>query len=558
MFSVMLFLLGLTVTASAAVTYDLGESSDSITVKYDADASGSFMYLLKPDMEMADLELSMDEGTPDNSLEYFEQIKDENVPFSREILMKADAVPGKYKLFLGDESISVWYAPYQYRMDTCVQIGLADESYNSLMTQNIYYFCKDPDRLGDSSNIAKVVDTVKAKIVPGTLGADADSCKTLTKYIEESILYVNTVKGQKLTKEELIQILDSSFEDKIEELITKMTDTGVENVINQLAAANPVSYAEFEKKVEECMVLNAIAYPKLFGGEAVAELLRNYKGYIGLDLTLFESFSESRQITVAQAISNAKPTSVAQIEEIIEKNKPQNNTSSGGGGGGGGGGIATKPATPVGSDNQEESKENDTPDTPPEQNENPQETIVVFSDMSGYEWAKDAVEYMSENGFVKGVSENEFAPSKNITRAEFAAIIVRCMKYDTQTDAENVFSDVSKDFWGYESIMTAYNEGIVSGSGDAVFNPQGNITRQDMAVILYNVYKKNNEALPEGDSSFEDFNEVADYAKDAVSVLHGAEILNGSDNSYNPKGLCTRAEAVQAIYGFLKAVAVTE
>ena len=101
--------------------------------------------------------------------------------------------------------------------------------------------------------------------------------------------------------------------------------------------------------------------------------------------------------------------------------------------------------------------------------------------------------------------------------------------------------------------MSAYKNGIISGVGENTFNPSGNITRQDIAVIIYNVYKRyaNQE---EEDIGFADWDNVSDYAKEAVGKLHALKILNGYGSDFMPHGLCTRAEAVQAIYGYLQAV----
>ena len=545
--STMLFALCLGQTALARVTYELGESSDTITVTSDIGVNDELLYLMTPGVRIADYEAALQTDSVEAITAYFEQINDKTVPFTREIKMKSTDLPGEYMLFLGnDTAVSVWYASAGYRLETCKKIGAVDDDYTQLMKDNIYYFCKNPERLGTGTEIDKIIDAVKGKLTPGTLADDVESCKLLEKYIEESLLYVKASNGEKFTRAELENILQTSFPQEIGALIGSMSDEGIEVTINVIAAKRPQSYEEFKKGVASQLVLGAIGYPKSFDASQMADFIIKHKSYIGLNTDSFETFSLTKQANIAKKISDAKPMNAETIEKIIKDSAEKPQTTGGSntaGGGGGGGGVSTvKPAPVV---------------TPPEQPDQPEKEEdtekAVFADLGGYVWAEEAISYMSEKGYVKGVSEKEFSPAKQITRAEFVAIMTRCMGYTAEENEGNIFADVSNDFWGYSSIMAAYKNGIISGTGERTFNPNGNISRQDMAVILNNIYK-NTENTAEMRTSFEDWDEISEYAREAVGTLYGAGILNGADNKYNPKGLCTRAEAVQAIYGFLKAI----
>jgi len=544
LFSVMLFGLSFSVTAGAAVTYELGESSNTVTIKSDISADETFMYLLTPDNDMESLKDALENGNENSVLAYFEQIKDNSEEFTRVVKMKSDLLPGEYTLFLNGEQKSVWYAPAQYRFDTCEEIGMVNEDCKDLLTQNIFYFAKEPSRIVGSENIAKIVDSVKNRLTPGSLKADAESCKKLSQLIEEALLYVKTSNGDMLSENELEELIEKSFTADIFTLLGKVSDEGIANIISKLSQSKVSDYDAFKNTVNSYVVLSAIGYPVSYDSAEIAKVIMDYSGYINLDTKIFRSFPESKRMAVAQKISNAKPESAEEIEKIIRDNNIVQSTSGGSnsGGGGGGGGISPVPSTPA----KTETAEPTAPTT-----DTPQGNTVNFKDIENYGWAAEAIAFMVQNKYVNGVSENEFAPERNITRAEFVAVISRCMKYSVSENSGMVFTDVPKDSWAYEPVVSAYEKGIVSGVGEGLFNPEANITRQDMAVILHNIYKESATDV-DSDNSFTDWNEIADYAAEAVGVLHGAGILNGSENHFNPLGLCTRAEAVQAVYNFMR------
>ena len=97
--------------------------------------------------------------------------------------------------------------------------------------------------------------------------------------------------------------------------------------------------------------------------------------------------------------------------------------------------------------------------------------------------------------------------------------------------------------------------GIVGGIGDGLFGTGRNITRQDMAVMIYKALTAKGVGLEAGALAFSDSAAVSDYAKDAVAALANAEIINGQgDNTFNPNGEATRAEAASIIYGMYKRI----
>lgn len=177
---------------------------------------------------------------------------------------------------------------------------------------------------------------------------------------------------------------------------------------------------------------------------------------------------------------------------------------------------------------------------------------VTFGDIAEQAWAKEYVETMAAKGFIKGIGEGKFAPSRNITRAEFAALIIRGFKLSDDS-AVNNFSDVKKEDWFSADVAAAAKLGIIKGNGNGTFSPDANITRQDMAVMVARaleiVKEKPMVDAAKYQLSFTDSLKVADYAKAAVATNVRYGIVKGMTNgSFAPADSATRAEAATFIY----------
>ena len=122
-----------------------------------------------------------------------------------------------------------------------------------------------------------------------------------------------------------------------------------------------------------------------------------------------------------------------------------------------------------------------------------------------------------------------------------------------QTEEEYHFSDVTASDWYAPWILTAAQNGIALGSGDC-FEPNAEITRQDMAVMLYRVAQKKLIALDFArESVFADSSEISPYAQKAVFALADAGIISGmQENLFQPHAPATRAQAAKIIYEMIK------
>ena len=117
----------------------------------------------------------------------------------------------------------------------------------------------------------------------------------------------------------------------------------------------------------------------------------------------------------------------------------------------------------------------------------------------------------------------------------------------------NSFSDVKDNAWYKGYVNTAYKNGFLNGVGNGVFGAGMEISRQDMCVIAYNVIKKLGHEIPSAELAFEDGADFGEYAKAPVAALNNAGIVSGvGGNRFNPKGNATRAEAAVIIYRLLK------
>lgn len=170
----------------------------------------------------------------------------------------------------------------------------------------------------------------------------------------------------------------------------------------------------------------------------------------------------------------------------------------------------------------------------------PDKENVLFNDIENH-WAKDAIVEMAEKGIINGKSENVFAPDDNIKRAEFAALIARAFEIK---GGENIFEDVSDDAWYKDVVSAVANAGIMNGS-DGKFRPDAFISRQEIAVVLSNIARNKGIYMESPEPEFEDFANVAEWARKDVSFVISKGLLKGmSDKQFAPLNDATRAQIV--------------
>lgn len=170
----------------------------------------------------------------------------------------------------------------------------------------------------------------------------------------------------------------------------------------------------------------------------------------------------------------------------------------------------------------------------------------ILTDISGH-WAENAINSLVARGVVSGYPDNTFRPENQITRAEFATMVVKTFELPVQ--AGKVFADTG-DSWAKDYISTAYAAGIISGYSEDRFGPNDLITREQMAVMAA---KAANLDLVSEEISFTDSQSISSWAREAVAATVKAGIIKGyPDNTFRPQGNATRAEAVTVIVNALQ------
>lgn len=180
----------------------------------------------------------------------------------------------------------------------------------------------------------------------------------------------------------------------------------------------------------------------------------------------------------------------------------------------------------------------------------------TFKDITSH-WAKYDIELMAAKHIIEGVSQNEFAPERSITRAEFTVLIARALNLKGQ-DAQNSFVDVSDGAWYKDAVMEAARAGIVSGVDAGHFAPEKKITRQEMAVIIVKAYsyatgKKLSDIYTTAEVKFKDEGAVESWARSYVRLADALGLMNGnSDGTFAPGDSATRAQAAVIIKRLLE------
>ena len=199
-----------------------------------------------------------------------------------------------------------------------------------------------------------------------------------------------------------------------------------------------------------------------------------------------------------------------------------NVSASGGGGGGGGTTATTKPANPtIGADNK-----------------------TGFVDVKTGDWFYEAVKFAKDNGLMNGEENNRFNPNSKLNRAMLVTILYRLEK-EPNADAGS-FVDVAAGQWYAKAVAWASANGIVKGYEDGNFRPLANISREEFAAVLmrYAEFKKVDVTKAADLSGYKDSAKVSAWAKDNLAWANAAGLIKGDDNNnLNPQGAATRAEA---------------
>lgn len=168
---------------------------------------------------------------------------------------------------------------------------------------------------------------------------------------------------------------------------------------------------------------------------------------------------------------------------------------------------------------------------------------LLASDYEGH-WASAAIDRWKDRGIIEGFGDGTFRPKEQITRSQFAKIMVELFGYSDTTGSKQ-YTDVASNRWYSDYVRKISAAGIMYDNSNT-FRPDEPITREETAYALANAYKLSTTRV--GTKMFTDEYSIATWALDEVKALHDAGYIQGLPNgSFNPKGLLTRAEFITMI-----------
>ncbi len=231
------------------------------------------------------------------------------------------------------------------------------------------------------------------------------------------------------------------------------------------------------------------------------------------------------------------------VDYTKEDGMDMTDPGTGGGSGGGGGGGFTKP--PV------------TQPEKPEQTGQGEEALTrPFVDVADTDWFAQAVDYVYGKGLMVGTSDTTFGPYQTLSRAMVAAMLHRLAGTPAAKTATG-FGDVAADSWYGAAVAWAAENAVVSGLGDNRFAPLRDVTREQLAVMLFRYARAMGYDVSKTAelSAFADAGAVSDWAKEAMQWAVANGLLAGADGKLMPQGNATRAEAAAVMQRFCQSFA---
>lgn len=398
--------------------------------------------------------------------------------------------------------------------------------------------------INSADKVRQFVQTLKNELVVGEVN-DIVSTAEVEEILNRNNIYYNL----KLDNEYYLQ-----YKDEV-----------LKNFVGYKAPSLKGLQADFTDKY----IMTAVcSVPNESGYSVLQEIIGNSADEIGYDVSHYKEVnSTSMHTSLLSKIADGSITSITELKKFIDEyKKPDTNNNQGSqgnrpsSGGGGGGSSSGKTFGGVTSQfiGEEEKEYSDNP--------LPSDQSPVFSDLLKDRWSYEAVKFLVAKQVVSGYSDGSFAPENNVTRAEFIKMISKAFKLEPDAPAEEasaektddangeetaaVFNDVGKDDWYYNSVISAYDKGIVTGDANGSFNPNTEITRQEMAAIIYRaMVAAEINADTVRSVNLTDKESIDDWAYMPVTQLVNMGIVNGyEDGAFKPFNSATREEAAKLIY----------
>ncbi|MDR0813740.1 MAG: S-layer homology domain-containing protein [Oscillospiraceae bacterium] len=177
------------------------------------------------------------------------------------------------------------------------------------------------------------------------------------------------------------------------------------------------------------------------------------------------------------------------------------------------------------------------------------DALKGFRDIPENAWYIQNLVFAIEHKLFSGLSDTSFGPGLPMTRAMLVTVLHSNAGKPAPLSA-NVFTDVPDDAWYTNAVRWAAENGVVSGTGEGQFSPNANVTREQLALILYKY--RGSPAVADGDLTFADAQDVSAWAKTAVKWCFENKIVTGKNgNLLDPQGQATRAEVAAMLNRFV-------
>ena len=184
---------------------------------------------------------------------------------------------------------------------------------------------------------------------------------------------------------------------------------------------------------------------------------------------------------------------------------------------------------------------------------------LPFTDVHETDWFYNDVLFVYEEGLFAGTSDTTFSPNAAMTRAMLVTVLYR-LEGEPAVSGRSGFSDVTFNSYYEDAVTWAADNGIVNGTSASTFSPNANVTREQMAAILYRYaqYKKYNTAASSSLNGFTDQASVSGYATASLEWAVAEKLVNGSAGKLMPTGNATRAQVAAILHRFVENVATTK
>ena len=172
-------------------------------------------------------------------------------------------------------------------------------------------------------------------------------------------------------------------------------------------------------------------------------------------------------------------------------------------------------------------------------------------------WAKPGIDFVTERELFLGTGSDSFSPNVSMTRGRFVTVIGRLYERSYgSVSGTGVFSDVPQDAYYAKYVAWASENGIIRGIGDNKFAPEKNVTREQMATIMLNFASLLKKAeVTDGSLRYPDSAEISAWAVDGAKFCQKTQVIMGrADGSFAPKDNATRAEVAAVIMRFIKTI----